>query len=365
MEGKRVRRSSENKIISEFPNELKVNVEDPIKEVGKRQIHLIKQQTNIVRQRANDKCQQLKKYVNNVEDDIRGRFIAIQSVWDGRVFKFSDLPDWMKDNEYITDGHRPQITSLKSCFKSIFSIHAETGNIWTHLVGALIFLGLIIFYLQRPADDFIEPVQEKAVVVTFYVSAFLCLSFSTVFHTLGCNSEDTCLFCGRLDYTGIAILITGSFLPWVYYSFYCETQTQINYIVTIFILGTICTVVSLFKSFALPKYRVLRGVLFLVFGLCGVAPCVHSTIQNGAEHSFSDGQIQNLILMGALYIIGVVFFTTRFPESVWPGKFNLVFHSHQLFHILVVSAALVQVWACHNLQQYRRARGDSCQAQES
>ena len=48
------------------------------------------------------------------------------------------------------------------------------------------------------------------------------------------------------------------------------------------------------------------------------------------------GQMQNLILMGALYCIGVVFFITRFPESYWPGKFNLIFQSHQIFHVLVV-----------------------------
>ena len=32
-----------------------------------------------------------------------------QSIWDGRLFKFNDLPEWMKDNEYITDMHRPQV----------------------------------------------------------------------------------------------------------------------------------------------------------------------------------------------------------------------------------------------------------------
>ena len=67
----------------------------------------------------------------------------------------------------------------------------------------------------------------------------LNLSFSTVFHTLGCNSPDTCLFCGRLDYTGIAILITGSFLPWVYYSFYCDSTIQATYIGVILLFGNV------------------------------------------------------------------------------------------------------------------------------
>ena len=44
----------------------------------------------------------------------------VQSIWDGRLFKFTDLPEWMRDNEYITDMHRPQIKNLRSCIRSIF-----------------------------------------------------------------------------------------------------------------------------------------------------------------------------------------------------------------------------------------------------
>ena len=75
------------------------------------------------------------------------------------------------------------------------------------------------------------------------------------------------------------------------------------------------------------------------------------------------GQMQNLILMGALYCIGVVFFITRFPESYWPGKFNLIFQSHQIFHVLVVCAALVQVFAITVLQKNRLIEGDTCPAE--
>ena len=98
-----------------------------------------------------------------------------QSIWDGRLFKFNDLPEWMKDNEYITDMHRPQIKNIVSCLRSIFSIHAETGNIWTHLIGALVFLCLIIYTLSRSSEDFVNPFWEKFVYTTFLASAFLCL----------------------------------------------------------------------------------------------------------------------------------------------------------------------------------------------
>ena len=48
-----------------------------------------------------------------------------------------NLPHWMKDNEYLKAGYRPELRSAAACFKSIFRVHTETGNIWTHLLGAL------------------------------------------------------------------------------------------------------------------------------------------------------------------------------------------------------------------------------------
>ena len=47
------------------------------------------------------------------------------------------LPSWLRDNDFLLKGHRPPLPSIKECFKSIFRIHTETGNIWTHLIGIL------------------------------------------------------------------------------------------------------------------------------------------------------------------------------------------------------------------------------------
>lgn len=66
-------------------------------------------------------------------------------------------------------------------------------------------------------------------------------------------------FCFRLDYCGIALLTIGSFVPWLYYSFYCRLETKVTYLALIFFLGTICIVVSMWDKFAQPQYRPLRA----------------------------------------------------------------------------------------------------------
>ena len=50
-----------------------------------------------------------------------------------------------RDNDFLHFGHRPALPSFAECFKSIFRIHTETGNIWTHLVIRL----SLIFHLQK------------------------------------------------------------------------------------------------------------------------------------------------------------------------------------------------------------------------
>ena len=46
----------------------------------------------------------------------------------------------MQDNDFIHDSYRPVFPSFIECFKSVFSVHNETGNIWTHMLGAIAFI---------------------------------------------------------------------------------------------------------------------------------------------------------------------------------------------------------------------------------
>lgn len=64
-------------------------------------------------------------------------------------FTFDALPGHLKDNPHILGRYRSGYGFRQSA-RSLFWVHNETGNIWTHLVGFLIFLGLTTatFYLK-------------------------------------------------------------------------------------------------------------------------------------------------------------------------------------------------------------------------
>lgn len=50
------------------------------------------------------------------------------------LLTFNNIPDFLRDNEYITTGYRAN-WSLKDTGISLFQLHNETFNIWTHLLG--------------------------------------------------------------------------------------------------------------------------------------------------------------------------------------------------------------------------------------
>lgn len=87
----------------------------------------------------------------------------VYKVWEGRwrVIPYDVLPDWLKDNDYLLHGHRPPMPSFRACFRSIFRIHTETGNIWTHLLGFVLFLFLGILTMLRPNMYFMAPSRRR------------------------------------------------------------------------------------------------------------------------------------------------------------------------------------------------------------
>ena len=54
------------------------------------------------------------------------------------------------------------------------------------------------------------------------MGAVCCLGFSATFHHFKDMSRETSERLSRLDYAGISMLIAGSNMPPIYYSFYCQ-----------------------------------------------------------------------------------------------------------------------------------------------
>ncbi|KAL2607404.1 hypothetical protein R1flu_025977 [Riccia fluitans] len=279
------------------------------------------------------------------------------------LVKFQALPEHLKDNEFIFKHYRSD-WPLREALGSIFTIHNETLNIWTHLVGFFVFMGLTIYTAMKlppvgeipsmihqlrwhsvtdELTNMVAPQPQKAIsrwpFFVFLSGAMFCLLSSSVCHLLYCHSELMARFLLKLDYIGIAYLIAASFYPPVYYTFLCNPLLRNTYLTGITCLGLVTVAVSLMPRFQTHRYRPFRAILFASMGISGIVPCVHKLLLHWGEPA-AETTFYLEVTMGGLYGLGAVIYATRIPERWKPGHFDIAGHSHQLFHILVVAGAL-------------------------
>ncbi|KAJ9548700.1 hypothetical protein OSB04_021243 [Centaurea solstitialis] len=175
------------------------------------------------------------------------------------LLRYEELPDYMKDNEYILNYYRAN-WSLQQAFISLFLCHNETLNVWTHLIGFLGFLLLTIANLTQwyQVADFLQvskwvfgsdhsssvthqlvsPYVDTPILIeaarwplfVFLGGSMFCLASSSLCHLFSCHTQRLSRLLSQLDYTGIAIMINTSFFPPIYYSFQCNPLWQYVYL---------------------------------------------------------------------------------------------------------------------------------------
>ncbi|XP_037481827.1 heptahelical transmembrane protein 4-like [Triticum dicoccoides] len=245
---------------------------------------------------------------------------------------YDALPAFLKHDEFILDHYRSE-WPVKQAILSAFALHNETINVWTHLIGFFIFLALTMSVWSGEHG----PVTRWP-FYTYLCGAMFCLLMSSGCHLLACHSEHATYVLLRLDYAGITGLIVTSFYPVVYYTFLCDPFSRTLYLGSITICGAAAVAVSLLPVFQAPDLRWARAALFACMGASGIVPIVHKMLMFHArpEAVLTTGYE---VVMGAFYLAGVLVYATRMPERFMPGMFDLVGHSHQLFHVLVIAGA--------------------------
>lgn len=81
-----------------------------------------------------------------------------------KIGPLNDHHDFLRDNEFIHSGYRLNFSSTKRILKSLFMLHNESVNVWSHLLGVFLFLILIIYTLNW--TGFPDDHQEAGVLLT-------------------------------------------------------------------------------------------------------------------------------------------------------------------------------------------------------
>ncbi|KAK2809642.1 hypothetical protein FQN50_003699 [Emmonsiellopsis sp. PD_5] len=273
-----------------------------------------------------------------------------------RTLHWDELEHWQRDNHHIHTGYRPASGSFIISFKSLGYVHNETVNIYTHLLPSIACIPFSISLYKAISTRYASATHSDVLAFScFFAGAAFCLGMSATYHTISNHSPTVARIGNALDYIGIVGLITGSFIPSVYYGFYCMPQLQYMYWTMITLIGAGCTVVSVTPRFRTPAWRPFRAGMFVSMGLSAVFPVLHGLWIFGAQQMVKQIGLVWLVLQGGLYILGATIYAARVPERWRPGQFDILGSSHQIFHVLVVLAAIAHLTGLLRAFDYRHS----------
>ena len=292
------------------------------------------------------------------------------------LISWDKLPDWAKDNQYTHTGYRKISFSYLESFRSCFSVHNETGNIYSHLLAMLWMILLpIVFYPYAKEHYSSADGDDWTVFGLYFLGGALCFGLSTSYHILSNHSHEVHDVWLRLDLFGISTVTAGCFPPGMWYTFPCaDRSTKMFWIsvrraasrtaitchadmsqqVDLIAQLTAAIIVLFVRRFRQPAWRPLRGFLFSFMASSAFYPIIYACFQNGYRQMNVEAGATRYALTVVTYLTAVTMYAvrrtflvidilgyyshmpkTRIPEKWSPGSFDLWGQSHQIFHVLI------------------------------
>lgn len=124
-------------------------------------------------------------------------------------------------------------------------------------------------------------------------------------------------------------MIAGSNYPPMIYSLYCDEMWKWRVFYSSVMNGAcfLSFIGSMVPFFDQPKFRTLRGTLFIIIGLMGLIPMIH--MATGIDPRYLHHFDPTLYAVGgAFYIGGACIYMARIPERFFPRTFDILGHSH-------------------------------------
>ncbi|XP_054471815.1 membrane progestin receptor beta [Anoplopoma fimbria] len=261
-----------------------------------------------------------------------------------------DVPPLFRER-FILSGYRPVGLPWRCYVLSLFQIHNETLNVWSHLLAAVcVALRFMAFTILRgggPEGQGFSADVSSLPLVLYALSAITYLSCSAVAHLLQSHSELSHYSMFLLDYVGVAVYQYGCAMALFLYSADTAwTQSMLGQVflpaaalLAWFSCATCCYAKLRFRR-PYPLHRKLCQVVPMgVAYLLDISPVAHRL----ATSSWTAGSALPLhFLQVVLFLLSAFFFSCPVPERFCPGCYDIVGHGHQLFHVLLSLCTLVQ-----------------------
>lgn len=253
---------------------------------------------------------------------------------------------------FIITGYRKPNLKALDCFHSAFIPTCnETVNVWSHFIALVLFI--VKFYELFSTrysiyDPFAWPLLSGAVGICGF-----CLASTTahMFNSMSPSAQHSCFF---MDYAAISIYSVG--VGQGFY-FYCR---PLNPELTVFKSEWLFVGLSILTSISTTflccssrhkwhkfKYIIRTSSMVAPF-LVNASPYLYRII----THPSGIDRISSISLWVFqihcfFYLSSAILNMLRFPESVFPGVFDFLGHSHHFLHVFTAIGASYQFDAIH------------------
>ncbi len=253
---------------------------------------------------------------------------------ESKVCSNIDCPQWYSPYPYIYSGYRI-FYSAPMCWKSIFQWHNETMNIWTEIFPLVFFTAYSIDFMTNNEAVQAAPFADKLIIgIGLFGCVILRPIISGAAHTFSCESSYKYVLWWGMDYFSICVAIVSSSLIYSRFTWYCEPQQYIFYVIsTVGLL--ISTLVSVLY---VASGGVRLGSFILLICLANVLPLVW---QITLQYTADEGEkvppefLFFWISGGGLMVLGLLIKSSMIPEICCPGKFDLCASSHNWWHLCI------------------------------
>ncbi|KAK3364563.1 mPR-like GPCR protein [Lasiosphaeria hispida] len=268
-----------------------------------------------------------------------------------RLLSYHDIPKWLGSNDYLLSGYRAPSGSVLASLASTLYFNNETVNIYSHLIGGLVFLLLPIYFNMA-----FDPPLADSIVVTIYLEGVaICFLLSALYHVLDNHSPGISKLFNHLDHLGIVVLMWGASIAAIRYGFLCNFHLQVVYWTLMSCAAGACAAATFLPQFQARPWRVAA---FISLGLTGVVFVTHGLLIFGWEAQSRRMSLSWMAGMALCNLIGAFAFATRVPERWVPYTFDILGCSHQILHIAVMVAACLHFTAL--IKASTTARNETC-----
>ncbi|XP_064485732.1 progestin and adipoQ receptor family member 3-like [Ornithodoros turicata] len=232
-------------------------------------------------------------------------------------------PAYIPHRPFIHSGYR-SCRTVKDCFRSTLQWNNETLNIWTHLLGAVVFAVVLAYDVTVRFEQYnIADITDRLLIVSVLCVYMTTMLLSVTYHIFNCLSRSVYDVLLWYDFVGVGASIGVTVASGLFEAFYGHPYLRVFYlsIEGIIFIGAIP------KLATDPSRHLFAMVVFTLI------PTMHWFCLSTAS-----GRVLFPRTVGVFVFLGVsyVIFEKNIPERFWPGTVDSLGASHQIWHVMVV-----------------------------